>query len=215
MCWEAQFGDFVNGGQVIVDQYIVSGEDKWGQKSGLVMLLPHGFEGQGPEHSSARVERFLTLCAEGNMQVVQPTTPAQYFHVLRRQMIGHVQKPLVVLTPKSLLRHSGARSKTQELVDGHFREVLDDPQLSDRESVEHILLCSGKITYELDVQRKERQASIAIVRVEELYPFPLDDLNGVFERYPAARGVRWVQDEPENMGAWAFVRGCATRCRSD
>jgi 2-oxoglutarate decarboxylase len=204
--WEAQFGDFVNGAQVIIDQYIVAGEDKWGQESGLVLLLPHGYEGQGPEHSSARLERFLTLSAEDSIQVTQPTTPAQYFHLLRRQVKRLERKPLVVLTPKSLLRHADARSKSIELTSGHFRETLDDPLLTDRDAVDLILLCTGKIAYELKDERERRNANVAVVRVEQLYPFPGDQLAEIFNRYPNARRLRWVQDEPENMGAWSFMQ---------
>src|ERR687891_2555414 len=151
--WEAQFGDFVNGAQVIVDQFVAAGEDKWLQESGLVLLLPHGFEGQGPEHSSARLERFLTLCAEDNMQVTQPTTPAQYFHVLRRQMLRSVRKPLIVMTPKSLLRSPDARSAFEEVTSGYFRETLDDPKIADRESVKRVVMCTGKIAYSIMNER--------------------------------------------------------------
>jgi 2-oxoglutarate decarboxylase len=206
--WEAQFGDFANGAQIVIDQYIVAGEDKWGQQSGLVLLLPHGYEGQGPEHSSARIERFLTLSAEDSIQVTQPTTPAQYFHLLRRQVRRLVRKPLVVFTPKSLLRHADARSKTAELVSGHFRETLDDPFLSgsQRDEVETILMCTGKVAYALKDEREKRGASVAIVRVEQLYPFPGEQLIHIIERYPKVKTVRWVQEEPENMGAWAFMQ---------
>jgi multifunctional 2-oxoglutarate metabolism enzyme len=205
VCWEAQFGDFVNGAQVIIDQFIVAGEDKWGQQSGLVLLLPHGYEGQGPEHSSARIERFLTLSAEDSIQVAQPTTPAQYFHLLRRQAKRIVRKPLVVFTPKSLLRHADARSSAAELTSGHFRETLDDPLVEDREAVERILLCSGKVAYALKDERERRGAKVAIVRFEQLYPFPDEQLKRIFERYPQATRVCWAQEEPENMGAWSFV----------
>ncbi|MDP9234365.1 MAG: multifunctional oxoglutarate decarboxylase/oxoglutarate dehydrogenase thiamine pyrophosphate-binding subunit/dihydrolipoyllysine-residue succinyltransferase subunit [Actinomycetota bacterium] len=206
VCWEAQFGDFVNEAQVIVDQFIVAGEDKWDQASGLVLLLPHGFEGQGPEHSSARLERFLTLAAEDSIQLTQPTTPAQYFHVLRRQMVRSIRKPLVVMTPKSLLRNPRARSATSDLVEGHFRETMDDDSVEQPESVQRILFCSGKIAYDLKAQRDERNAPVAVVRVEQLYPFPHGQLLEIFERYPNATGLRWVQEEPENMGAWFFMR---------
>jgi 2-oxoglutarate dehydrogenase E1 component len=205
VCWEAQFGDFVNEAQVIIDQFLVAGEDKWGQESGLVLLLPHGYEGQGPEHSSARLERFLTLCAEDNIQVVQPTTPAQYFHVLRRQLHRTVRKPLVVMTPKWLLRLPDARSKTEELTQGSFQETLDDIQVEDRSSVKRILMCTGKIAYLLAGARNERKAPAAIVRVEQLYPFPKEQLTEIFERYSNATELVWVQEEPENMGAWTFV----------
>ncbi|HEX2235225.1 MAG TPA: multifunctional oxoglutarate decarboxylase/oxoglutarate dehydrogenase thiamine pyrophosphate-binding subunit/dihydrolipoyllysine-residue succinyltransferase subunit [Actinomycetota bacterium] len=204
--WEAQFGDFMNGAQIVIDQYVVAGEDKWGQLSGLVLLLPHGYEGQGPEHSSARIERFLTLSAEDSIQVAQPTTPAQYFHLLRRQVKRTVRKPLVVFTPKSLLRHEDARSATAEIVSGHFRETLDDPLVSDRDEVERILLCTGKVAYALKDEREERGAKAAIVRVEQLYPFPGEQLEAIFDRYPNARRLCWVQEEPENMGAWSFMQ---------
>ncbi len=204
--WEAQFGDFANGGQVIIDQYITSGEDKWGQHSGLVMLLPHGYEGQGPEHSSARIERYLTLCANGNMQVTQPTTAAQYFHLLRRQAHRSVKKPLVVFTPKSLLRSPQARSKTMDLTAGYFFETIDDPAVADRDAVRKIVLCTGKVAYSLMQRRDERKdPSVAVVRLEQLYPFPEVQLAEIYASYPNAREVRWVQEEPENMGAWAFV----------
>ncbi|MGH2789108.1 MAG: multifunctional oxoglutarate decarboxylase/oxoglutarate dehydrogenase thiamine pyrophosphate-binding subunit/dihydrolipoyllysine-residue succinyltransferase subunit [Actinomycetota bacterium] len=203
--WEAQFGDFINGAQIVVDQFIVAGEDKWKQTSSLALLLPHGFEGQGPEHSSARLERFLTLAAEGSIQVVQPTTAAQYFHLLRRQAHPAVQSPLVVLTPKSLLRHPAARSATAEFTDGRWQEVIDDAGNDDRSRVERILLCSGKVAHRLIEERNERGALAAIVRVEQLYPFPEDPLREIFDRYPSASQVLWVQEEPENMGAWRFV----------
>ena len=207
VCWEAQFGDFVNEAQVIIDQFIAAGEDKWQQQSGLVLLLPHGYEGQGPEHSSARLERFLTLSAEDNMQVAQPTTPAQYFHLLRRQMKRAVRKPLIVMTPKSLLRSPDARSSLDELTDGHFRETLDDDRLDDPERVERIVICTGKVGYTLMDEREKREAQVAVVRVEQLYPFPREQLFEIFERYPRATEVVWVQEEPENMGAWWFIYG--------
>ncbi|HYN36872.1 MAG TPA: multifunctional oxoglutarate decarboxylase/oxoglutarate dehydrogenase thiamine pyrophosphate-binding subunit/dihydrolipoyllysine-residue succinyltransferase subunit, partial [Actinomycetota bacterium] len=206
VCWEAQFGDFVNGGQVIIDQYIVAGEDKWAQVSGLVMLLPHGFEGQGPEHSSARIERFLTLSAEDSLQVTQPTTPAQYFHLLRRQMHRSIRKPLVLFTPKSLLRHPEVKSATAELTGGKFHEVLDDPTISERENVKRIVFCTGKIAYTLREARDEAKAPVTIVRIEQLYPFPEDQLAEIVDRYPNATEAKWVQDEPENMGAWPFLQ---------
>ncbi|MFN2490393.1 MAG: multifunctional oxoglutarate decarboxylase/oxoglutarate dehydrogenase thiamine pyrophosphate-binding subunit/dihydrolipoyllysine-residue succinyltransferase subunit [Actinomycetota bacterium] len=213
--WEAQFGDFVNGAQIVIDQFVVAGEDKWGQQSGLVLLLPHGYEGQGPEHSSARIERFLTLSAEDSIQVAQPTTPAQYFHLLRRQVKRLVRKPLIVFTPKSLLRHADARSKVTELANGYFRETLDDPYISERADIERILLCTGKVAYALKDERERRKAKVAIVRVEQLYPWPDEQLMEIFERYPNARTVCWVQEEPENMGAWAFVHARLHRLLRD
>jgi len=215
VCWEAQFGDFVNGAQIVIDQFIVAAEDKWGQRSGLVMLLPHGFEGQGPEHSSARIERFLTLCAEDNIQVVNATTAAQYFHVLRRQVRRDgVLAPLVVFTPKSLLRSPNAVSHVDELTSGVFHEVIDDPaflpggaRADAAGRVERVLLCSGKVAYDLMDERDARGRDIPVVRVEQLYPFPEEGITEVLRRYPKAKDVRWVQEEPGNMGAWSFVDG--------
>ena len=206
VCWEAQFGDFVNGASTIIDQYLVAAEDKWEQSSGLVLLLPHGYEGQGPEHSSGRIERFLTLCAEDNLQVANATTAAQYFHLLRRQMRRDLRKPLVVFTPKSLLRAKTARSPLDELVSGHFREVLDDPGVADPDAVRRIVLCSGKIGQEALAERDKRGAPVAIVRVEQLYPWPHDQLSAIAARYPQAREIVWLQEEPANMGAWAFAQ---------
>jgi 2-oxoglutarate dehydrogenase E1 component len=215
--WEGQFGDFANGAQVIIDQFLASAESKWGQPSGLVLLLPHGQEGQGPEHSSARLERFLQLCAENNMRVVNCTTPAQYFHVLRRQMRGGadrrgLRKPLIVMTPKSLLRHPKVVSTVEDLTNGIFEPLLDDQTIADPSAVRKILVCSGKIYYELAAARDERKAidtggDTAIVRIEQLYPFPEAEFAQVLARYPQAGEVVWVQEEPRNMGAWAFVRG--------
>ncbi|HWC13877.1 MAG TPA: multifunctional oxoglutarate decarboxylase/oxoglutarate dehydrogenase thiamine pyrophosphate-binding subunit/dihydrolipoyllysine-residue succinyltransferase subunit [Actinomycetota bacterium] len=205
VCWEAQFGDFINEAQVIVDQFIVAGEDKWGQESGVVLLLPHGYEGQGPEHSSARLERFLTLAAEDSIQVAQPTTAAQYFHLLRRQMLRSVRKPLIVMTPKSLLRARVAQSATNAFTDGTFQEALDDPAVQDREAVNRVLLCSGKVAYALMEHRDRNAAPAAVVRVEQLYPFPEEDLRRIFASYPNLEEVRWVQEEPRNMGAWTFI----------
>ncbi len=204
--WEAQFGDFVNAAQVIIDQFIASAEDKWRRLSGLVMLLPHGMEGQGPEHSSARLERFLQLCAEDNLQVVQPTTPAQYFHVLRRQVLRPFRKPLIVLTPKSLLRHPQAVSGLPAFASGTFQRVMDDPDVSPAE-VTRVLLASGKVAYELLHAREDRgRKDVAVVRLEQLYPLPMARLGEVLARYPEATDVTWVQDEPENMGAWRFLQ---------
>ena len=203
--WEGQFGDFVNGAQIVVDQFIAAGEDKWNQRSGLVLLLPHGYEGQGPEHSSARLERFLTLSAEDNMQVAQPTTAAQYFHLLRRQMHRSVRKPLIVMTPKSLLRHPAARSATADFTSGSFRETIDDPFVTDPGSVKRVILCTGKIAYGLMEARKEKSSPAAIVRVEQLYPFPAQQVAEILARYPNAKEIVWTQEEPENMGAWSFI----------
>jgi 2-oxoglutarate decarboxylase len=208
VCWEAQFGDFVNGAQIIIDQFLVAGEDKWDETSGLVLLLPHGYEGQGPEHSSARIERFLTLCAEDNIQVVNATSAAQYFHVLRRQMHRDIRKPLVIFTPKSLLRSPNAFSPLEDLTSGSFRETLDDPGLPvEPDEVRTVALCSGKVAYDLVSERDEREAPVAVVRVEQLYPWPAQQLRTILERYPNASDVVWVQEEPENMGPWPFVDG--------
>jgi 2-oxoglutarate dehydrogenase E1 component len=205
--WEAQFGDFANGAQVIIDQFISCSSSKWQRDSGLVMLLPHGYEGQGPEHSSARLERYLQLCAEDNMQVCYPSTPAQYFHVLRRQMKRNFRKPLILMTPKSLLRHKAAVSPVEELIGGHFQEVIDDPA-ADPERVRRVLLCSGKVYYDLLERRAqdEKGAAVAIVRVEQLYPFPVEPLRRDLARYRKAKDeVVWVQEESLNMGAWTFM----------
>ena len=204
--WEAQFGDFANGAQVIIDQYIAASEDKWQERCRLVMLLPHGFEGQGPEHSSARLERFLQLCAENNLQVCYPTTPAQYFHLLRRQVRQDVVRPLIVMTPKSLLRLPAASSAIDELKSGGFRPVLDDSRITDRSKVKRIVLCSGKVYYDLDAGRTDSDDErVAIVRVEQFYPFPAEALKEVFASYPNASQIFWTQEEPQNMGGWFFV----------
>jgi 2-oxoglutarate dehydrogenase E1 component len=205
VCWEAQFGDFINGAQIVIDQFVTSAEDKWGQTSGLVILLPHGYDGQGPEHSSARIERFLTLSAEDNIQVVNCTTAAQYFHLLRRQANREVRKPLVVATPKYLLRAKEARSQVSALTTGSFEELLDDQSITDPASVQRIVLCSGKVAYDVMRRRDETGAPVAVVRVEQLYPWPEEQLLEVFRRYSSASSLCWVQEEPENMGPWPFV----------
>ncbi len=221
--WEAQFGDFVNGAQVIIDQYIVAAEDKWGQTSGVVMLLPHGYEGQGPEHSSARIERFLTLAAEDNIQVVNATTAAQYFHLLRRQVGRDIRKPLVVFTPKQPLRMKESRSRVEDLTRGSFDEVLDDPIPPARDAVQRIIFCSGKVAWDAFKRRDETNAPIAIVRVEQLYPFPEARLLEIVNSYSACKDLVWLQEEPRNMGAWYFIydrthlmesEGYSLRCRS-
>jgi 2-oxoglutarate dehydrogenase E1 component len=204
--WEAQFGDFVNAGQVVIDQFIASAEVKWRRLSGLVLLLPHGFEGQGPEHSSARLERFLSLAAQANFQVVYPTTPAQYFHCLRRQALRRWRKPLVVMTPKSLLRRRQCTSKLNELARGHFRCVRTEGW-SQPEPPAKLLLCSGKIYYDLDQRRRDqRQDGPPIIRLEQLYPFPAAELATALAAFAAGTRVAWVQEEPENMGAWWYLR---------
>ena len=204
--WEAQFGDFVNSAQVIIDQFLASAEDKWKRLSGLVLLLPHGFEGQGPEHSSARLERFLQLCAEDNLQVAYPTTPAQYIHLLRRQSVRPLRKPLIVMTPKSLLRHPRAVSDLGDVTEGRFRRVLPDETV-DPAGVRRVLLTSGKMYYDLALAREEKERDdVAIVRLEQLYPLRMSAIEGALAAYPAAAPVVWVQEEPENMGALRFLR---------
>ncbi len=204
--WEAQFGDFGNGAQVIIDQFIAPGVDKWQQPSRLVLLLPHGYEGQGPEHSSARLERYLQLCAENNMQVCYPTTPAQYFHLLRRQVKQETARPLVVMTPKSLLRLPAATSSVAELTSGGFQPVLDDAEIQDRAVVQRIVLCSGKVFYDLNAARlKTDDRRVAIVRLEQFYPFPEQALRAICASYPNATQLVWAQEEAKNMGGWSFV----------
>ena len=213
--WEAQFGDFVNGAQVIIDQYIVAAEDKWGQTNGLVLLLPHGFEGQGPEHSSARIERFLTLCADDNIQVCNATTAAQYFHLLRRQVRREVRKPLVLFTPKAPLRMKESRAKIDELTGGSFLEVLDDPFVADPSAVRRVVFCSGKVVWDAMAARDTRKAPAAIVRVEQLYPFPAEQMRTALDRYPHAQDIVWLQEEPDNMGPWRFVQARFHRVREN
>ena len=206
--WEAQFGDFVNGAQNVIDQIIVAAESKWGYMNGLVLNLPHGYEGQGPEHSNAYLERWLSLCAENNMQVAAPSTPAQYFHLLRRQVHRDFRKPLVVMTPKSLLRRPEAMSERSELIDGSLKLVIDDPSSPKKENVRRVLVCSGKVFYTLDEARKESDnaGEIAIVRVEQLYPFPKHELEEVVNGYAKASEIVWVQEESSNRGAWSFMQ---------
>ena len=204
--WEAQFGDFANGAQVIIDQYIAASEDKWQQTCRLVMLLPHGYEGQGPEHSSARLERFLQLCAENNLQVCYPTTPAQYFHLLRRQTKRDVVRPLVVMTPKSLLRLPAASSTMDELVGGGFQPVIDDARALDKSAVKRVVMCSGKVYYDLEASREAaNDGRVAIVRLEQFYPFPSTRIKEILASYPNATQLFWTQEEPQNMGGWNFV----------
>jgi 2-oxoglutarate dehydrogenase E1 component len=214
--WEAQFGDFNNVAQSIIDQYVAASEDKWQQTSRLTMLLPHGYEGQGPEHSSARLERFLQLCAENNLQVCYPTTPAQYFHLLRRQVLNGFERPLIVMTPKSLLRLPAAGSTLEELNSGGFRPLINDAEVTDPGLVERIVLCSGKVFYDLNHARgtsltvregsdKSIDSRVAIVRCEQFYPFPLSGLTEVLAGYPNAKELVWCQEEPKNMGGWTFM----------
>jgi 2-oxoglutarate dehydrogenase E1 component len=216
VAWEAQFGDFVNVAQVIIDQFICSAEDKWNRLSGLVLLLPHGFEGQGPEHSSARLDRWLSLAAEENIQVVNPTTPAQIFHVLRRQVLRPWRKPLVVMTPKSLLCNPQAVSRLEDLAEGGFQRVIPDPRAPDPAGVSRILMCAGKLYYDLDQARLERnQEDVAILRLEQYYPLSDAVLEEALARYPADVPVVWVQEEPENMGAWRFLHARHARVFGD
>jgi 2-oxoglutarate dehydrogenase E1 component len=202
--WEAQYGDFVNVAQVVIDQFLVADRAKWGQDSGLVLLLPHGYEGGGPEHSSARLERFLQLAAEGNVSVAYPTTPAQYFHVLRRQAKRTPRRPLVLMQPKSFLRLAAATSRLADFATGTFQPVLDDPQAAARrDRVRRVVLCTGKMYYDLTAEAARDH--VAVVRVEELYPWPHDEVGRVLARYPSAAEVVWAQEEPRNMGAWTYV----------
>ena len=205
--WEAQFGDFANGAQVVIDQFISSGESKWGRVCGLVMMLPHGYEGQGPEHSSARLERYLQLCAEHNMQVAVPSNAAQMFHLLRRQMIRQFRKPLVIMSPKSLLRNKEAMSPLAEFAKGQFHTVLGEVEHLDPDLVKRIVCCSGKVYYDLVAERRVRAIKdVAIIRVEQLYPFPHKAYAAEMKRYPYATQVVWCQEEPQNQGAWYQTR---------
>ena len=203
--WEAQFGDFANTAQAVIDEYIGAAEQKWGQRSSVVMLLPHGYEGQGPDHSSARIERYLQLCAEDNMTVARPSTPANYFHLLRRQAYARPRKPLIVFTPKSMLRLRGATSTVEDFTTGGFQPVIDDPKLESKAEVRRVLLVSGKTYYDLRAALdKNPDPRIAIVRIEQFYPMPTAELTSVLSGYPGAE-LFWVQDEPENQGAWPFI----------
>jgi 2-oxoglutarate dehydrogenase E1 component len=205
VAWEAQFGDFMNGAEIIIDNFLVAAEDKWGQMASLVMLLPHGYEGQGPEHSSGRIERFLSLCARNNLRVAQPTTAAQYFHLLRSQVHRERDTPLIVFTPKSMLRAVATRSPLVDLESGAFQCVLDD-NVANPSLVRRIVLASGKVAHEAIAHRDELAVStIAVVRLEQLYPWPSDDLERIIGRYDAAVELVWLQEEPENMGAWPYV----------
>src|SRR5688572_22100437 len=205
--WEAQFGDFVNGAQVIIDQFISSGEAKWGRLCGLAMFLPHGYEGQGPEHSSARLERFLQLCAENNMVVCVPSTPAQMYHMIRRQILRSLRKPLIVMTPKSLLRHELSVSSLEELANGEFANVIDEIDKLNAASVRRVVMCSGKVYFDLlKARRAAKQEDVALVRIEQLYPFPVLETEAALAKYPNAREVVWCQEEPQNQGAWYQIR---------
>jgi 2-oxoglutarate dehydrogenase E1 component len=208
--WEAQYGDFINTAQAVIDEFLVSGRAKWEQTPSLVLLLPHGYEGQGPDHSTGRLERFLQMAAETNMRIVNCTTAAQYFHLLRRQaaLLKTDPLPLIVMSPKSLLRHAQAMSSLRELAEGQWQPVIDDPDVAaDAEQVSRLLLCSGKVYVELATNEKRKASnSIAIVRVEQLYPFPTDELQAILKRYPNLNEVIWLQEEAQNMGAWEYAR---------
>jgi 2-oxoglutarate dehydrogenase E1 component len=205
--WEAQFGDFANGAQVVIDQFIASGEAKWGRLCSLVMMLPHGYEGQGPEHSSARLERYLQLCAEYNIQVCVPSTPAQMFHLLRRQMIRPLRKPLIIMSPKSMLRRKESVSSLEDLANGSFITVIPESQKIDSKKVRRIIACCGKIYYDLLAYRLEHEiVDVAIIRIEQLYPFPHDDFQSEVERYDNATDILWCQEEPGNQGAWHRIQ---------
>jgi multifunctional 2-oxoglutarate metabolism enzyme len=204
--WEAQFGDFANGAQSIVDEFIGSGEAKWGQRSSVVLLLPHGYEGQGPDHSSARIERYLALSADDNWTVALPTTPANYFHLLRRQALSGRCKPLVVFTPKSMLRLRAATSMPEQFTTGSWQPVLADPHHPDPGSVSRVVLTSGKVFYDLDKERgKTGRSDVALLRLEQLYPLPVEQIKAALGRYEGADDVVWLQEEPANQGAWPFV----------
>jgi 2-oxoglutarate dehydrogenase E1 component len=210
--WEAQFGDFANGAQTIIDQFIVSAESKWQRPSGIVLLLPHGYEGQGPEHSSARLERFLQACAEDNIQVCNPTTPAQYFHVLRRQMKRDFIKPLIIMTPKSLLRAEFSTSRADDFTDGKFHEIIPDPVAAvagrgkSAVKIERVILCCGKVYFDLVSHReKEKIKNAAVIRIEQLYPLDEAQLRAAVGAFPKKARLIWCQEEPQNMGAWTFI----------
>jgi 2-oxoglutarate dehydrogenase E1 component len=215
--WEAQFGDFANGAQILIDQFIAAGEAKWLRANGLVLLLPHGYEGQGPEHSSARLERYLQLCAQDNMQVANCTTPANYFHILRRQMLRPFRKPLVIMTPKSLLRHKMAVSSADDFVGAsHFRRILSDPSAPADKDVKRLVLCSGKVAYDLiEARDAAGDKHSSIVRLEQLYPFPGEPLTVRLQRMTKLEDVVWAQEEPKNNGAWSFVEPFIEECLAD
>jgi 2-oxoglutarate dehydrogenase E1 component len=205
--WEAQFGDFVNGAQVVIDQFIASGETKWARLCGLSLFLPHGYEGQGPEHSSARLERFLQLCAEHNIQVVVPSNAAQLFHMIRRQAIRKTRKPLIVMMPKSLLRKKEATSPIEDLANGKFEVVIGETEKLNAKKVKRLVFCSGKVYYDIVAERAKREINdIAVIRIEQLYPFPHEEFRAQIDMYPNAKSVVWAQEEPGNQGAWHRIQ---------
>jgi 2-oxoglutarate dehydrogenase E1 component len=211
--WEAQFGDFANGAQVVIDQFIVAAEQKWRLLTGIVLMLPHGWEGQGPEHTSARLERFLHMCAQDNIQVCYPTTPAQMFHVLRRQMIRPYRKPLILMTPKSMLRLKASFSSLDELANGSFKPVIGETEPLKAPDVKRVILCSGKVYYDLMEARTERRIrDIAVIRVEQLYPYPADQIEREIRKYSRATEVVWCQEEPQNQGAWYSIQDAIRTC---
>ncbi|MFU8833352.1 MAG: 2-oxoglutarate dehydrogenase E1 component, partial [Wenzhouxiangella sp.] len=214
--WEAQFGDFVNGAQVVIDQFITSGEAKWGRLCGLVMFLPHGYEGQGPEHSSARLERFMQQCSGNNIQVCVPSLPSQMFHMLRRQMLRPFRKPLIVMTPKSLLRHKASTSTLEDLASGGFQLIIDDPSEPQADKVKRVVFCAGKVYFDLASQQEEQGIDdIALVRIEQLYPFPREEMQDLIGKYANAKEVIWCQEEPLNQGAWFQIRHHLQACIRD
>jgi 2-oxoglutarate dehydrogenase E1 component len=207
VAWEAQFGDFVNGAQTVIDEFITAGRAKWGQRSGVVLLLPHGYEGQGPDHSSARIERFLTMAADDAFVVAQPSCSASYFHLLRRHALSEAHRPMIVFSPKSMKRRKEAASQPTDFTEGTFRPVIGDDEV-DPQSVRRLLLCSGRITWDLMAERKKRegdQPTTAIARLEQLYPRPVEELKAELAKYPNLQEIRWVQDEPANMGPWPHL----------
>jgi 2-oxoglutarate dehydrogenase E1 component len=206
--WEAQFGDFANGAQVAIDQFITSGETKWGRLNGLTVMMPHGYDGQGPEHSSARLERWLQLCAEHNIQVIMPSQASQMFHVLRRQLVRPYRKPLIVFMSKRLLRYKDSMSPIEDFTSGGFRPVIGDTSVADPKKVKRVVLCAGQVYYDLANARKERgmDEEIAVVRIEQLYPFPTEQVAAELARYSNLKEVMWVQEEPKNQGAWYQIR---------
>ena len=214
--WEAQFGDFANGAQVVIDQFISSGETKWGRLCGLVMMLPHGYEGQGPEHSSARLERYLQSCAEYNIQVCVPSTPAQMFHLLRRQLVRKMRKPLIIMSPKSMLRHKESVSALSDLAKGYFLPVISEAETLAVDKVRRVIACSGKIYYELMAYRRDHEITdMAIIRIEQLYPFPHEEFQGEIDCYGNAKDVIWCQEEPGNQGAWHRIQHYLVRHMRD